>query len=111
MGGVLKAWDARLERVVALKLTSREIVERHDPSRARLLREARLALPPDIADALGDAHAEGVEHRDVKPENILLTPRGPKVMDFGLAKLCGPERGGAPPERDGEITQISTDGV
>jgi serine/threonine protein kinase len=41
-----------------------------------------------IADALGDAHALGVLHRDVKPENILVTRFGePALADFGLAIL------------------------
>ena len=41
-----------------------------------------------IAQALEEAHEHGVVHRDLKPGNILLTPKGRvKVLDFGLARL------------------------
>ncbi|HUR08842.1 MAG TPA: serine/threonine-protein kinase [Nonomuraea sp.] len=45
------------------------------------------ALAVGIATALGAIHGAGVVHRDLKPSNVLLSPLGPRVIDFGIAQL------------------------
>jgi serine/threonine protein kinase len=40
-----------------------------------------------LGSALSHAHRAGVVHRDVKPENVMLSPTGPKLADFGIARL------------------------
>ncbi|WP_329424462.1 serine/threonine protein kinase [Streptosporangium sp. NBC_01495] len=45
------------------------------------------ALAVGIATALHAIHGAGVIHRDLKPSNVLLSPLGPRVIDFGIAQL------------------------
>lgn len=50
--------------------------------------EEFLRIGIQVAEALEEAHSRGVVHRDVKPANIMIGPRGQvKVVDFGLAKV------------------------
>ncbi|MCX5338627.1 protein kinase domain-containing protein [Streptomyces atratus] len=44
----------------------------------------RLAI--GLAEALRDIHRVGVVHRDLKPSNVVLSPEGPRVIDFGISR-------------------------
>ena len=67
--------------------------------RDRLERSGELPLPEavrilrDVVDALAYAHAKGVTHRDVKPENVMLSGRHALVTDFGVAKAVSAATG------------------
>jgi len=68
----------------------KQMIERTGPLPVR--RVVELAI--QIADALAFAHAHGIVHRDVKPQNVLIDGSGEaKVTDFGIARTLDVERG------------------
>jgi len=76
----------------------RQLLEKH--RRLSLRDAARIAR--QVADALGHAHLQGVVHRDVKPDNILVDSTGHVlVTDFGIAKAA----------QEASASQLTTEGM
>ncbi len=65
-------------------------------ARGKLPERELIEIAVQVAKALEAAHAQGMVHRDIKPDNLFLTKHGVKLMDFGLAKPLEEESGSAP---------------
>lgn len=70
------------EFVEGESLTS--VIMRGGMSEAEICRIGRA-----VADALAEAHAKGIVHRDIKPDNVIVAGNRVKVLDFGIAKQVG----------------------
>lgn len=109
--GVVEIYDAPREG--ELPCIVMEYVE-GGTLRDLILRRGRLewreaaSIAAGIARALDAAHSQGVVHRDVKPQNVLLTPSGePKLADFGIARAADATRVTAPGTILGSVYYIS----
>ena len=78
-------------------------------SKGPLSLEEALRYATQIAEALAEAHQQGIVHRDLKPANVVLTKKGAKLLDFGIAKL----RAGAVSEEAATATasELAGEGV
>ncbi|MFE9098781.1 serine/threonine-protein kinase [Streptomyces sp. NPDC007264] len=61
-------------------------LNQHLSDRGPLADGTLYAFATGTAQALAAIHQAGVVHRDVKPQNVILTPAGPRVLDFGIAR-------------------------
>ena len=72
---------------LAMELVDGEDLGRRLEHRGRLSPAESFAIAHAVASALAHAHARGVVHRDVKPQNVLLAGADVKLVDFGLARV------------------------
>jgi serine/threonine protein kinase len=86
VGDVLRPGDPEPTMYLAMELIAGRSLRTYVGNKAVPVKERVRALR-DVAAALAAAHARGMVHRDVKPENVMVSEDGMvKVLDFGIAK-------------------------
>ncbi len=76
-------------RFLAMELIDGVTLRQHLDAHGAVAAPDAARIGAALLDALAHAHARGVIHRDVKPENVLLGPSGPVLIDFGLSWALG----------------------
>lgn len=74
------AWFA-MEYIPGVNLSRRVADE------GRMSAEGLTAFAAGLAEALAHVHAAGIVHRDLKPSNVMMSPTGPRLIDFGIAGI------------------------
>jgi tetratricopeptide (TPR) repeat protein len=87
--GIVKVYDvgeAEDRPYMAMELVQGKTLEEMLKTKCFNLEQC-IGLALKITDALAVAHAQKIVHRDIKPRNIMITDKGIKIMDFGLARI------------------------
>jgi serine/threonine protein kinase len=79
-------------RFLAMELLEGPTLREHLSAQGALAPQHATAIAIAMLEALEHAHTRGVIHRDVKPENVILTAARPVVIDFGLSWALGDAR-------------------
>lgn len=71
---------------IATEYVSGSTLDAYIREQGALTSDGLYGLAAGLAEALVAIHAAGVVHRDLKPANVILSPQGPRVVDFGIAR-------------------------
>lgn len=89
--GMSGVWEEHGYLIVAMELADRTLLDRfrelQKQGEAGIPREEMLGYMQEAAKGIDYLNSQGIQHRDIKPQNLLLVGGAVKVADFGLAKL------------------------